>query len=150
MLGHSHGERITTLVADLVQHARQLMAQAGSREQVVLGFTPKVDWALRGLRSFMFDTVYKGGICAMERERAALVVRYLFEHYCSHPEQMPDVYQQIAAEEGVRQGVCDYISGMSDAFCIASFKEITIPRSFIECRCKACGITQIFRRFDKK
>lgn len=67
----------------------------------------------------------------MERERAALVVRYLFEHYCSHPEQMPDVYQQIAAEEGVRQGVCDYISGMSDAFCIASFKEITIPRSFI-------------------
>ena len=131
VLGHSHGERITTLVADLVQHARQLMEQADSREQVVLGFTPEVDWALRGLRSFMFDTVYKGGICAMERERAALVVRYLFEHYCSHPEQMPDVYQQIAAEEGVLQGVCDYISGMSDAFCIASFKEITIPRSFI-------------------
>ena len=68
----------------------------------------------------------------MERERAALVVHYLFDHYLNHSEQMPELYQRIAEEEGIRQGVCDYISGMSDAYCIALFKEITIPRSFIQ------------------
>lgn len=131
VLGHSHGDRITTLVTDLVLHGRELMAGAQQREQVQLGFTPEVDAALKGLRAFMFDNVYKGGICDQERERAALVVEYLFRHYCGHPEQMPELYQQIAEQEGLEQGVCDYISGMSDAFCISVFKEITIPRSFI-------------------
>lgn len=131
VLGHSHGERITTLVTDLVLHAREQMRRAEGRNTLQLCFTPEVDTALRGLRSFMFDHVYRGDICAMERERAALVIRYLFEHYCKHPEQMPELYQEIVEEEGIEQGVCDYISGMSDAYCITAFKEITIPRSFI-------------------
>ena len=131
VLGHCHGDRITTLVTDLVLHARKLIEGAERREQVELCFTQEVDKALKGLRTFMFDNVYKGGICQQERERAALVVHYLFEHYCKHTAQMPALYQQIAETEGVKQGVCDYISGMSDAFCIAVFKEITIPRSFI-------------------
>lgn len=131
VLGHSHGDRITTLVTDLVLCGRERMAGAQRREQVQLGFTSTVDAALKGLRSFMFDNVYKGGICSQERERAALVVEYLFRHYCGHPEQMPELYRQIAEQEGLEQGVCDYISGMSDAFCISVFKEITIPRSFI-------------------
>lgn len=131
ILGHSHGDRITTLVKDLVQHAQVLMKQAERKEDVVLSFTPEVDAAMQGLRAYMFEHVYKSGICSMERERAALVVRYLFEHYSKHPEQMPELYQTIALEEGIAQGVCDYISGMSDAYCIAAFKEITMPRSFI-------------------
>ena len=131
VLGHSHGDRITTLVTDLVCHARSMMEQADSREQLQLCFTPDIDQALRGLRAFLFDNVYRGDICAKERERAALVVRYLFEHYCRYPEQMPALYQQIVETEGIEQGVCDYLSGMTDAYCITAFKEITIPRSFI-------------------
>ena len=131
VLGHSHGDRITTLVSDLVLHARSIMEQASKKEDIQLCFSPEVDAALKGLRAFMFDHVYKGDVCAMERERAALVVRYLFEHYCTYPEQMPSLYQQIVAVEGTKQGVCDYISGMSDAYCISAFKQITIPRSFI-------------------
>ncbi len=139
VLGHSHGDRITTLVTNLVNHTRSMLDQAAycaesnsEKGCLQIGFTAEVDEALKGLRAFMFDTVYKGDVCAMERERAALVVHYLFEHYLSHPEQMPELYQKIVNEEGLRQGVCDYISGMSDAYCIALFKEITIPRSFIQ------------------
>jgi len=131
ILGHSHGERITTLVKDLVEHAQVLMSNAGCKEDVTICFTPEVDHAMQGLRAYMFEHVYQSGICSMERERAALVVRYLFEHYSKYPEQMPELYQRIVLEEGTQQGVCDYISGMSDAYCIAAFKEITMPRSFI-------------------
>lgn len=135
VLGHSHGDRITTLVMNLVNHTRYMMKNAEPASEaggLQIGFTAEVDEALKGLRAFMFDNIYKGDVCAMERERAALVVHYLFEHYLKHPEQMPELYQQIVEEEGSRQGVCDYISGMSDAYCIALFKEITIPRSFIQ------------------
>lgn len=131
ILGHSHGERITTLVTDLVQHTRKKMEQVTDRRELQISLTEPVDEALKGLRSFMFEHVYQGSVCELERKRAALVVQYLFDHYCNHPEQMPELYQQIAQEEGTQQGVCDYISGMSDAYCIAAFKEITIPRSFI-------------------
>lgn len=131
VLGHSHGDRITTLVKDLVEHAQRLMKNAEYKETITLCFTPEVDWAMQGLRAFMFEHVYQSGICSKERERAALVVRYLFEHYSNYPEQMPPLYQQIVSEEGIAQGVCDYLSGMSDAYCIAAFKEITMPRSFI-------------------
>lgn len=131
VLGHSHGDRITTLVKDLVLHAQTLMQNAERKEDIVLCFTPEVDQAMQGLRAYMFEHVYQSGICSKERERAALVVRYLFEHYSKYPEQMPELYQQIVLEEGIAQGVCDYISGMSDAYCIAAFKEITMPRSFI-------------------
>lgn len=131
ILGHSHGDRITTLVKDFVQNGRLLMQTATCKEEIVLSFTPEVDCAMRGLRDYMFEHVYQSGICSRERERAALVIRYLFEHYSQYPEQMPELYQEIALEEGTAQGVCDYISGMSDAYCIAAFKEITIPRSFI-------------------
>jgi dGTPase len=139
VLGHSHGERITTLVTNLVNNTRYMMNEVLSQTEnpcgagnLQIGFTAEVDEALKGLRTFMFDNIYKGDVCAMERERAALVVHYLFDHYLSHAEQMPELYQKIAEEEGIRQGVCDYISGMSDAYCIALFKEITIPRSFIQ------------------
>ena len=108
-----------------------MMQTATSREEITLCFTPEVDKAMQGLRSYMFEHVYQSGICSMERERAALVVRYLFEHYSKYPEQMPALYQQIVQEEGIAQGVCDYISGMSYAYCISAFKEITMPRSFI-------------------
>lgn len=131
VLGHSHGERITTLVADLVKNSRFIMETASAKEEITLCFTETVDSALKGLRDFMFERIYKGDICAMERQRAALVVHYLFDYYSSNPEQMPILYQQIAMQEGIHQGVCDYISGMTDAYCIAMFKEITIPRSFI-------------------
>ena len=135
VLGNSHGDRITTLVQDLVKSSQEKIAYAiqhgMGKGDITLCFTPEVDRALQGLRSYMFEHVYQSGICSMERERAALVVRYLFGHYTKYPEQMPELYQQIAEEEGITQGVCDYISGMSDAYCIAAFKEITIPRSFI-------------------
>lgn len=131
VLGHSHGERITTLVQDLVSASRQIMEDCGHGQSLILSFSPEVDAALQGLRQYMFEHVYKSGICSLERERASLVVKFLFDYYSSHPDQMPKLYQQIAEEEGELAGVCDYISGMSDNYCIEIFKTLTIPRSFI-------------------
>lgn len=131
VLGYSHGTRITTLVLDLVNASRAKLSQAAPGDSIMLAFSPEIDQALRGLRSFMFEHVYRSGICALERERAALVVRYLFAYYYEHPDRLPPFYQKISEEEGIIVGVCDYISGMSDNYCINAFKELTIPRSFI-------------------
>lgn len=131
VLGHSHSGRIATLVKDMVMHSRALLSEAKLGEDITLCFSPEIDAALKGLRSFMFDEVYHGEVCALERERAAFIVKFLFEYYSERPEAMPGFYQQVAREEGIERGVADYISGMSDNYCVELFKELTIPRSFL-------------------
>jgi len=127
VLGYTHGERISTLVRDLITQSRKNIA-AGKME---IGLSPQVDQALQGLRNFMFETIYKGPVCMAERQRAANVVEYLFKYFCKHPDKLPDFYRDIAAEEGIQQGVADYISGMTDNYCVSVFKELVMPRSFV-------------------
>ena len=130
VLGHSLSERLTTLVEDLVQEGLHLdFRPDGGLPK--LSFSEPVHRALTGLRAFLFKAVYTGDVCQKERERASFVVDFLFSYYMKHPEKMPTFYQQLAALDGREQGVADYISGMTDNFCIALFKDLTLPRSFI-------------------
>ncbi|MFY9376980.1 MAG: deoxyguanosinetriphosphate triphosphohydrolase [Peptococcia bacterium] len=129
ILGYSHGERINTLVQDLISQSRRNIAQGDIR----ISLSPPVEKALQDLRSFMFENIYKGPICQAERERAALVVEYVFRHFCKNPDSLPPFYREIAKEEGVERGVTDYISGMTDNYCVNVFKELVMPRSFVPC-----------------
>lgn len=130
VLGHNLSERITVLVNDLITQGQRIMASDWQGERI-LRFSPEIDKALRGLRSFMFDEVYQGKICSQERERASFIVQFLFEHFMKQPDTLPDFYRQIAAREGKERAVADYISGMTDNYCVELFKDLTIPRSFI-------------------
>jgi len=126
-LGYSHSERIGSLVLDLVMHSRKNL-EKGLR---IIGLSPEMDEALRGLRKFMFENVYKGQYCREQRLGAAHIVEYLYNYYRQRPEKLSDFYLNIARTEGVERGVADYISGMTDNYCISVFKELVLPRSYI-------------------
>jgi dGTPase len=130
VLGHSLSERITVLVNDLIKQGSRI-TDVGYQGEKILTFSPDIDRALRGLRSWMFSEIYNGDVCQRERERASFIVEFLFQYYTHHIEAMPDFYQGIAEEEGELQAVSDYISGMTDNYCVALFEDLTIPRSFI-------------------
>ncbi len=66
-----------------------------------------------------------------ERRRAAFIIEHLFAYYQKQPQKMSQFYREIADEEGLDTAVADYISGMSDAYCIASFEDIYIPQSLV-------------------
>lgn len=131
ILGHSLSERITVLVEDLVAQGQRLLQDNKCPSDTALAFSPPIHNALQGLRAFLFEEIYHGSVCSMERERASYVVEYLYDFFIKHPEKMPEFYQELADIDGLEQGVADYISGMTDNFCIALFKEHTVPRSFI-------------------
>jgi len=124
VLGNTHSERIGSLVSDLVESSRKNL-QNGI-PQVIL--SPRFEQALSGLRSFMFEQVYLGPYCLAQRDRSAHTVEYLFAYYKKNPDKLPDFYRRICANEGIERGVADYISGMTDNFCIAAFKELALPR----------------------
>lgn len=128
VLGYDHSGRITTLVEDLVENSRKNIA-AGILK---IGFSSAVNMAMKGLREFMFATVYKGPLCMAERQRVIYVVEFLFAYFVKNYEKLPEFYRQIALEEGIERGVVDYISGMTDNYCTAIFRDLVLPRSYVQ------------------
>ena len=118
ILGHNHRDRINTLVCDAI---------ATSREAGEVCLSPNVDKALRDLRSFMFERVYRNPIAKGEERKAKDMLQRLFEHYYKHPEALPEDFQPQMSFEGLERTVCDYVAGMTDNYAIDKFNEIFIP-----------------------
>ena len=71
VLGYNHSQRINTLVCDAI---------VTSREAGCVQLSPAVDQALRDLRSFMFERVYRNPIAKGEEVKAKAMLSRLFEH----------------------------------------------------------------------
>jgi dGTPase len=117
ILGDSGSRRIDVLVHDLVEHS----ALAGD---IVQG--ERVGGAMSALRTFMFERVYLGPQATREGAKIQLVVRSLFEHYCSHPEEIP----ASIPDGDLARRVTDYLAGMTDRFCIRVFEDMSVPVAF--------------------
>ncbi len=117
VLGDSGPRRIDALVHDLVEHSQA----AGEIAQ-----GDAVGQAMSELREFMFKRVYLGAQARREHAKIELVVRSLFEHYGQHPREIPDSIPD--GDPGER--VTDYLAGMTDRFCIATFQALNVPAAF--------------------
>lgn len=118
VLGSTHKERINTLVCDLI---------FTSREAGAICLSPAVDNALKELRSFMFDRVYRNPIAKGEESKARSMLQKLFEYYIHHPEALPEDFQPQLSFDGMERTVCDYIAGMTDNYAVNKFTEIFVP-----------------------
>ena len=127
VLGRTHGERIASLVTDAISNTRVLLEQQTPRVEL----SPSVHQVLIGIRKFMFQTIYQGNVCQEERSRAMFIVEKIYEYYHQNPHRLPQWYRTIAEEDGLSRAVADYISGMSDEYCIELFNDLYIPRSLV-------------------
>ena len=118
VLGQCSRDRINTLVCDAILVSRE----AGA---VVL--SPEVEKALRDLRSFMFERVYRNPVAKGEESKAKDMLRRLFEYYVNHPEALPEDFQPQLSFDGMERTVCDYIAGMTDNYAVDKYTEIFIP-----------------------
>ena len=118
VLGHSHSKRINTLVCDMILTSRE----AG---QILL--SPKVDEALKELRSFMFERVYRNPVAKGQESKAKEMLSRMFEYYVKHPEGLPADFQPQLSFDGMERTVCDYIAGMTDNYAVDKYTEIFIP-----------------------
>ena len=118
VLGHTHSARINALVTDAIQTSME----AG---EIVL--SPKVDQALKDLRAFMFERVYRNPVAKSEESKAKDMLKRLFEYYCNHPSALPEDFQPQLSFDGLERIVCDYIAGMTDHNAVDKYTEIFIP-----------------------
>ena len=118
ILGHTHRDRINALVTDAIRT---------SREAGAVCLSPNVETALKDLRSFMFERVYRNPIAKGEESKAKAMLSRLFEYYMDHPEALPEDFQPQLSFEGMERTVCDYIAGMTDNYAVDKYTEIFIP-----------------------
>lgn len=116
-LGQTKSQRIAALVGSLIRN---------SGEEI--GMDPETFRLYKTLQDFLFEAVYKNPVAKGEEGKAKDVVRKLYQHFVDHPDKLPQEYASIREEEGVERAVVDYIAGMSDRYCVATYEDIFLPK----------------------
>jgi dGTPase len=119
-LGRTHGERINTLVTDLVEH---------SADPLQIRLSDEVSGALDVLRDFMFERVYLRDEARSEQDKAIALVRTLFAYYLEHPEAVPEEYHRAPGDLPTR--IADYIAGMTDRYALRVYEQLFLPQGWL-------------------
>ncbi len=118
VLGMGHSVRINTLVCDIIRT---------STEAGTVQMTPEIEKAMKELRSFMFQRVYRNPIAKGQESKARTMLQRLYEYYIKNPQALPEDFQPQLSFEGLGRTVCDYIAGMTDNYAVDKYTEIFIP-----------------------
>ena len=119
VLGFDTKSRLNHLIHDLI---------INSMDKEDISLSQETFEALRELRKFMFEHVYKNPIAKVEEIKAKAMLTQLYYYYMDHLDELPAKLLQML-DEGEDQGrvVCDYISGMTDQYAITKFSEHFVP-----------------------
>ena len=121
-LGFTTRERLDHLIHDIISNSM-------GKDDIIM--SDETSQALRDLRLFMFEHVYKNPVAKGEEVKAKVMLEQMFYFYMEHIGQLPDKLLKML-DEGEDKGriVCDYISGMTDQYAITKFKENFMPEAW--------------------
>ncbi len=120
LLGASHGERISTLVSDMI---------AESDRVGDIRLSPPIWDAIEELRTYLFDNVYTRSDAKEEEPKARRLIGLLFDYYMAHVEEVPEEYRRVADGQADR-AVTDYVAGMTDRYALHDFERLYVPSSW--------------------
>jgi dGTPase len=83
----------------------------------IAAFTETTAAASRDLKRFLHAKVYSTPELNEGRRRSMAMIAELFGFFLHHPDRLPQPYADRAAAEPPHRVICDYIAGMTDAFC---------------------------------
>lgn len=123
ILGHSVRERLNNLIHDIIRNSYQ-------KPEIIM--SPDMEEAMQGLRTWMFENVYKSDIPKAEEGKAQHLIVMLFNYYMEQPDRLPEESRMLMEkyQEGRERSVCDYIAGMSDSYAIDKFQELFVPKAW--------------------
>jgi dGTPase len=129
-LGSTHGQRIDTMVRDLIDNNWWATGSAPPPAEPLLTMSAPVLAATNTLREFMFEHVYLHSRAKEENPRVDNLIAMLYEHFLQHADQLPPDLQRINHErqEPIERAVVDYIAGMTDRYAIQVFERLFVPR----------------------
>ena len=123
VLGDTVKDRLNIMIHDIINN---------SMDRPSIFMSPDVERAMRGLREWMFEHVYRNPAAKGEEGRAQQLIVTLYEYYMKHVDELPEEYLAMMELRGEKRErvVCDYIAGMSDGYAIDRFEELFVPKGW--------------------
>ncbi|MEA4971458.1 MAG: deoxyguanosinetriphosphate triphosphohydrolase [Candidatus Pelethousia sp.] len=121
-MGDTHGERINSLICDV-------LAESFDKPRIALSEEMAVQFAQ--LRDFMFERVYLNHTAKKEEEKGKHVIAELYRYYLAHTALLPEEFRQNMEADGPERVAADYIACMSDRYAIMDFTRLFVPSEWV-------------------
>ena len=123
VLGDTVKDRLNIMIHDIISN---------SMDKPSIFMSPNVEQAMRGMREWMFEHVYRNPAAKGEEGRAQQLIVTLYEYYLKHVDELPEEFRMMMETRGEKKErvVCDYIGGMSDGYAIDRFEELFVPKAW--------------------
>ena len=122
-------------VTDLIEHTQSILEKMKTKttddvqqcKERLVSFSPGLDKKKQELQVFLQNNVYNHYRVVRMADKARRFVEDLFKTFVENPMQLPPEYQKWIEKEGLYQGVCDYIAGMTDRFAQDEYLKLFYP-----------------------
>ena len=122
-------------VTDLIEHTQSILEKMKIKttddvqrcKERLVSFSPGLDKKKQELQVFLQNNVYNHYRVARMAGKARRFVEDLFKAFIENPMQLPPEYRKWIEKEGLYQGVCDYIAGMTDRFAQDEYLKLFYP-----------------------
>ena len=121
ILGHTHSQRINTLVCDIV-NCSWPVSKLSSLAKPIISMSPEVLRATNSLRQFLFDKVYNPSLATKEAAKARKTLHLLYSYFLKHEDKLPPEFASL--DDTGECKVVDYIAGMTDQYALRLAEEI--------------------------
>ncbi len=122
VIGYTTGERLDHFIHDIVT--------TSSGKSDICQSEP-VAQAMKELREFMFENVYKNPEAKSEEGKAERLMETLYTYYMNHIDLLPtELLNLLNKGEAKERIVCDFVGAMSDRYAISKYEELFIPKSW--------------------
>ncbi len=91
------------------------------------GFGREVGAKNAELKRFLHKKMYQHPKVRRMEFKAELYINRIFEAYTRFPDLIPEDDQKASGNASLERRICDYISGMTDRFCIREYKSLFSP-----------------------
>ncbi|WP_321372285.1 deoxyguanosinetriphosphate triphosphohydrolase [uncultured Desulfuromusa sp.] len=121
LIGLRHSCRIDRMIKDLI---RESIASGGTQVRL----SAEMDEAIRALRSWLFEHVYRAESVQSEFNKASHLLHELFHFFCDDQDIFLHYGGRRFAGDTLEVSVADFIAGMTDRFALSLYRECFLPQ----------------------
>jgi dGTPase len=127
LIGHAVFDVLETTTGNLREANVETLADVRGAGRRLVCFSEAAQERNAQLRNFLFSRVYRHPYVIRMTNKAETFIKRLYELYTVNPQILPYKYQERIEQESLPTVVADYISGMTDRYCMEEYQRSFLP-----------------------
>jgi len=131
IIGRSHSERARTMIADVISSSEVI------DDELCLRISDKVYSAMKTLREFLYENVYRSPHVHKEFVKAKKILSDLYSFFLNNEDDLQRELENMEMEDCINNShsreriVCDLIASMTDRYALDLYEKIFFPSPLV-------------------